>query len=424
MTMPPVYSVSQVVAMMKDCLEHRFPSVDIEAEISNWRVYPSGHSYFALKDEGSQLNAVLFARVPCDCRAKLGDGRRVKVRGRISVYPQRGECQFVVTRIKVAGEGELMAKYLALKEKLAAEGLFDSARKRPLPRLPRRIGLVTSQAGAVVHDMCRVLTRRFPNLQIRIFPAQVQGADAPPSLVAGVAYFARNADWRADLVIIARGGGSFEDLFCFNDETLVRTIAACPVPVISAVGHETDFTLCDFAADVRAGTPSIAAELAVPLLSDMKKHLGEASEALSRTLRHRGDIEGERLERASKRLVNALRNAGDNAAQHMDRLSERLSLALKNGGSAAAQQMARFAERLDSAVKLAYERQVSALEKAAARLKLLSPYAVLERGYSLTTDSSGAVVTDASQLASGDAITTRFSRGSVQSTVSAIADEA
>ena len=194
--------------------------------------------------------------------------------------------------------------------------------------------------------------------------------------------------------------------------------------MISAVGHETDFTLCDFAADVRAGTPSIAAELAVPLLSDMKKHLGEASEALSRTLRHRGDIEGERLERASKRLVNALRNAGDNAAQHMDRLSERLSLALKNGGSAAAQQMARFAERLDSAVKLAYERQVSALEKAAARLKLLSPYAVLERGYSLTTDSSGAVVTDASQLASGDAITTRFSRGSVQSTVSAIADEA
>ena len=273
--MPPVLTVSQLVSEIKSSLEHSFRTVDLEAEISNWRPYPSGHCYFSLKDSGAQISAVLFASVPCDCRDRLCDGRRVKVRAQVTLYPQRGDLQLKILRIKVAGEGELMAQYLALKAKLEAEGLFDRSRKRPLPPMPRRIGLVTSPAGAVVHDMCRVLTRRFRNLEIRLFPAQVQGVDAPRSLIAGLAYFNSlfddpdEAAWRPDLVIVARGGGSFEDLFCFNDEGLVRAIAASRAPVISAVGHETDYTLCDFAADKRAGTPSIAAETAVPELASV-----------------------------------------------------------------------------------------------------------------------------------------------------------
>ena len=418
MEMPPVYSVSQVVAMMKTCLESKFPSIDIEAEISNWRRYPSGHCYFALKDDGAQLNSVLFARVPCDCRDALADGRRVKVRGRISVYPQRGECQFVVLRIKLAGEGELMAKYLALKAKLEAEGLFARERKRPLPKYPRRIAVVTSPAGAVIHDMCGVLTRRFPNLEIRLFPAQVQGADAPRSLIAGVTYFSDlTRDWIPDLLIVARGGGSFEDLFCFNDEGLVRAIAACPIPVISAVGHETDFTLCDFVADVRAGTPSIAAEIAVPVLDDICRRLAAAAETLAERLRSRADAAAQHLDRLSDALVAAMRSRLERASMHIDAQARSLSSSLRNAAETANVRLAHLSDRLPRALELALERAESRLERDRSRLELLSPYAVLKRGYSLTTDSAGNVVKDASSLAADDVITTRLMNGFVDSRV-------
>lgn len=419
--MPPVFTVSQVVAMMKDCLERRFPSVDIEAEISNWRLYPSGHCYFALKDAGAQIGAVLFARVPCDCRASLCDGRRVKARGRISVYPQRGECQFVVTRIKLAGEGELMAKYLALKAKLENEGLFASTRKKPLPRFPRRIAIVTSPAGAVIHDMCGVLTRRFPNLEIRLYPALVQGADAPRSLVAGVEYFSRLAvsegDWKPDLLIVARGGGSFEDLFCFNDEALVRTLAACPIPTISAVGHETDYTLCDFAADVRAGTPSIAAEIAVPVLDEIKRSLTASAAALAERLRSRGDALSQHLDRLSDALAASMRSRMERTSEHLAAASRSLSASLRTGVESASMRVSHLTGRLPRAVSIACERAEARLERDRSRLSLLSPYAVLERGYSLTTDASGGVVRDAGALRPGDMITTRLMQGTVRSCV-------
>ncbi len=416
--MPTVYSVSQVVAMMKTCLEARFPSIDIEAEISNWRRYPSGHCYFALKDAGAQLGAVLFARVPCDCRDALCDGRRVKVRGRLSVYPQRGECQFVVLRIRLAGEGELMAKYLALKAKLEAEGLFARGRKRPLPKFPRRIAIVTSPAGAVIHDMCGVMSRRFPNLEIRLFPAQVQGADAPRSLVAGVTYFSEpGRDWKPDLLIVARGGGSFEDLFCFNDESLVRAIARCPVPVISAVGHETDFTLCDFVADVRAGTPSIAAEIAVPLLGDVRRRLADASAAMSERLRNRVDAAAQHLDRLSGSLAAAMRSRLERSRLLVEANGRSLAAALRTAAETASMRLGHLAERLPRSLALACERAASRLERDRARLELLSPYAVLKRGYSLTTDASGNVVRDAAALAPGDRISTRLANGAVESRV-------
>ena len=415
--MPPVYTVSQVVAMMKDALERKFPSVDIEGEISNWRVYPSGHSYFVLKDEGAQLNAVLFARVPCDCRARLADGRRVKIRARVTMYPQRGECQLVVTRIKIAGEGELMARYLVLKAKLEAEGLFDSRRKKPLPKFPRHIGIVTSPSGAVVHDMCRVISRRFPNIEITLFPSLVQGEDAPKSIIEGLKYFNSAQDDDFDLLIVARGGGSFEDLFCFNDEALVRSVASSRIPVISAVGHETDFTLCDFAADFRAGTPSIAAEIAVPQLCDVKKRLEDFSSLMLRDMRNVCDFAQQRLDRASGDIATLLSSRFENTRLGLE--SARLSLraSLRAAAESFSARLQADAEKLPRALDLAFERAKTKFDKISSHLALLSPYAVLERGYSITLDSNGGVISDASSVSPGDQISTRLAHGPLISRV-------
>ena len=421
--MPPVLTVSMLVAAIKTSLERGFRTVDVEGEVCNWRSYPSGHCYFSLKDEGAQIDAVLFASVPCDCRGMLGDGRRVKVRAQATVYPQRGGLQLKVMRIRIAGEGELMARYLALKAKLEGEGLFDRARKRPLPQMPRRIGIVTSPAGAVIHDMCRVLTRRFPNLEIRLFPAQVQGSDAPRSLVAGIAYFdslaagSPDGAWRPDIVIIARGGGSFEDLFCFNDESLVRAVAASKTPVISAVGHETDFTLCDFAADVRAGTPSIAAEISVPEISSVRDRIRDCSQSLAAALGARADAAGQRIDRLSDSLVGSLDRRLDEARHRLAALSPRPALALKGKAGLAARTLEALSGRLGRAGSLACERAATRIASASRSLTHLSPFGVLERGYSLTTDEKGVVLRDASLVPAGTRVTTRLAKGSLVSVV-------
>lgn len=371
-------TVSGLTAHIKQMLEGAFGKIYVEAEISGWKRYPSGHCYFTLKDEGAQISAVMFASAFERCRAKSGlkDGAKVIVYANVSVYPPRGAYQLIVLAAKLAGEGDLMQRYLELKAKLEAEGLFAAARKRALPYLPRRIAIVTSEAGAVIHDMCTVLTRRFPALNIRLFPALVQGAEAPESIIRGIEYFnslLESGDWKSELLIIARGGGSFEDLFCFNDETLVRAVAASRIPTISAVGHETDFTLCDFAADVRAGTPSIAAEIAVPVLSELMQRLDMCEDKLSASLRGKGEY----------------------FAQRIDHLALSLQMSLK----------------------FALQSLSSRLEKAEAKLCAYSPYGVLERGYSLTTTADGAVVKDASTLSPGDIVNTRFQSGSIRSTV-------
>lgn len=369
---PETIGVSELTRRIKAALEGNFGAVDVEGEISGWKVYPSGHAYFTLKDEGAQIGAVMFAGALNACvQAKLfKDGAKVKVRGGVSVYPPRGNYQLVVRRMKLLGEGDLMQKYLELKAKLQAEGLFDSSRKRTLPYLPKRIGICTSEAGAVIHDMVRVFTRRFPRLHIRLFPCVVQGAETPASVMRALAYFA--GEWRPDLIVIARGGGSFEDLFAFNDEALVRAIAASPVPTVAAIGHESDFTLAELAADRRAGTPSIAAEIST----------------------REFDKEWERLTRYEAAMKNAIVAKGEWFAQRLDHLGDILA----------------------SSLSMYRERAAARFERAAARLSLLSPYAVLDRGYALVTASDGSVVKDAGQVAAGDELQVKLHRGELKVT--------
>lgn len=399
---PKPYTVSSLTSELKTALETRWSHIYLEAEISGWRLYPSGHAYFTLKDSGAQISAVMFKSSYEAClrkhpgiEAQLKDGAKVLVYGNVTVYAPRGNYQLVVLAAKLVGEGDLMQQYLELKAKLEAEGLFDPARKRLLPFMPRRIGLVTSEAGAVIHDMCTVLMRRFPALEIRLYPSLVQGGGAPASIIAGIRYFNSDEEWKADLLIVARGGGSFEDLFCFNDETLVREVAASKIPTISAVGHETDFTLCDFAADKRAGTPSIAAEIAVPCLADLKAQISDC-----------------RL-----RLVSALRGKGEFFAQRVDQLSDALGASLEIALANSERRLARVTPRLEPALKLHMQRAEARVQKAEAQLRAYSPYGVLERGYSLTTADDGSVVKDASVLKNGDVLTTRFAKGTVSSVV-------
>ena len=392
----PRYTVTSLTADIKRALEDGYRRIILDGEISGWRRYPSGHCYFTLKDDGAQISAVMFASSYESCKARDGlkDGAKVSVFGNVTVYPPRGNYQITVLSAKLAGMGELMQRYLELKEKLGKEGLFDASRKRPLPFMPRRIGIVTSEAGAVIHDMCTVLARRFPNVHVRLFPSLVQGDTAPASIVAGIRYF-NSGEWTPDLLIVARGGGSFEDLFCFNDESLVREVAASKVPTISAVGHETDYTLCDFAADVRAGTPSIAAEISVPVLADIVSQLADLKGAMASALRSRGEFFAQRVDHLSVSLATALTLAASNAANRIERAKPRLSAALT----------------------LRLQRDVARLEKAEAKLVAYSPYGVLERGYSLTTAADGSVVRDAATLKEGDVLVTRFAAGVATSVV-------
>ena len=372
-------SVTLLSVELKNAVERRFPRVFVSGEISGWKTYPSGHAYFTLKDDGAQISAVMFrsSLERCKSASALKDGAKVLVYAGATFYPQRGNCQLVVYAAKLEGEGDLMRRYLELKAKLEAEGLFDQSRKRTLPFMPRRIGIVTSPAGAVIHDMCRVMSRRFPYVEIRLFPAVVQGDAAPASLVAGLDYFAaearRDGGWKAEVVIVGRGGGSFEDLFSFNDESLVRAVASSPIPVISAVGHETDFTLCDFAADLRAGTPSMAAELAVPVAADILRRIASSRSS----------------------IASSLRGIYENGAQKIDYSVERMARALKM--------------RLSD--------MESCMREAKAKLSLLSPYSVLERGYSLTTDANGKAVTSAESVRKGDIVRTRLAKGEIVSVV-------
>ncbi|MBQ5530616.1 MAG: exodeoxyribonuclease VII large subunit [Kiritimatiellae bacterium] len=370
-------SVTALAAAVKSALETGFSRLFVEGEISGWRPYPSGHVYFTLKDAGAQMPAVMFKGnfVRCKARERLRDGAKVLVYATATLYSQRGTCQLVVLDAKVAGEGDLMQRFLELKARLEAEGLFAPERKPPLPRMPRRIAMATSLAGAVVHDMCRTIARRFPRVEIRVFPCAVQGAEAPRSVVAALERInAPSPDgWRADLAIVARGGGSFEDLFCFNDESLVRAVAASRIPVISAVGHETDYTLCDFAAARRAGTPSIAAEMAVPELAPIEQS----------------------LERAKTAMAAALRGKYRWFAQCVDGYSDRLASSLKYSLSSAE----------------AHLREIS------SKIALLSPYSVLGRGYSLVTDAKGRVVKSGSDVAPGDMIDIRLAEGAVSAKV-------
>lgn len=417
--LPHVWTVSELTHQLRQLLETRYAVIDVEGEVSGAKRYPSGHLYFTLKDADAQLSAVMFKGSLEACAAKDGirDGAKIKVRGKLSVGG-RSQYQLIVRRARLLGEGELMQRYLELKAKLEGEGLFAPARKRPIPFLPHRIGVVTSPAGAVVHDICRVLMRRDPHLEIRIFPATVQGASAPASVMAGLEYF--NAAWRADVIIFGRGGGSYEDLFCFNDEALVRCVAASAVPTIASIGHETDFTLCDFAADLRAGTPSMAAELAVPVHAELARKLATSGARLLASLRGKYEWYAQRVDMLDDDLRTALTNRAQDLALQVSSLDgrlARLASGLQGRCDVSATRLAHLGEALAAALKMRLVTSDSALKELDAKLRLLSPYSVLDRGYSLTTDENGAVLRDSSKVSAGARIHTRLQKGELISEV-------
>ena len=415
---PPgrVFSVTALTQSIRKNLlsnNEKLAGVWIEGEVSGNKIYGSGHRYFALKDTNATISCVLFAFNVGNCdegflaALKQGEaavnGLKVQAQGELDLNMGRGQYSFKVKRLRIAGQGDKMAAFNALKAKLEAEGLnkLDHPNlRRPLPFLPHRIAIVTSPSGAVIHDMCTVLTRRFPNLEIRLFPVKVQGEGAAAEIVGGIEFFNTSA-WVPDVLIVGRGGGSVEDLWPFNEAPVVYAVARSRIPVISAVGHESDTTLCDYVADLRAGTPSIAAERAVPVKAELVARVRDLAA---------------RLEKAPQQAYEAL-------VQRIDDLSFRLGAHLKEVSTAFENRLQRMALRLEPVISAVYQRAESRLKTAATGLRHLSPYGVLERGYSITLNAEGRVVRGVEGLAPGARLTTRLAGGSVDSVVEAVSQE-
>ena len=430
-----VYTVSELTLRLKVALEEAFPAVWVEGEISNLRTPGSGHSYFTLKDEGAQLSAVLFRGRGRRVRFDLEDGMQVLVFGGLDVYAARGQYQLVVEMMEPKGLGALQLAFEQLKRKLEAEGLFDEGRKRPLPAFPRVIGVVTSPTGAAIRDILNIIGRRFGDLHILIAPVRVQGDGAPGEIIQALLNLQAVAE--LDVIIVGRGGGSIEDLWAFNDEGVARAIVACCVPVISAVGHETDFTIADFVADLRAPTPSGAAELVVreklavvEALVDLYARLKQAITAEVAAYRERVEYLGRRrvltdparalrdLHRRLDELQGRLR-LGLRSSQRQVRhrvalatgaLRSRNPLARITGGAAL---LAQLRGRLIASAAHSVKVSRSRFAESVGRLESLSPLGVLARGYSLTRLSSGAVVRNAGQVAVGDPLEILLHQGAV-----------
>jgi exodeoxyribonuclease VII large subunit len=427
-------SVSELTSQLKHLVEQEFGAVTVEGEISNCRPSSSGHVYFTLKDDYAQLRSVLFRREARLLKFRLEDGLRVVARGRVSVYTVKGEYQLIVDAIDPHGLGALQAAFEQLKRRLQAEGLFESSRKRPLPVLPRRIGIVTSIDGAALRDMLRILTVRHPTANIVVRPARVQGDEAPYDLIRALRAIARVPG--IDVVIIGRGGGSAEDLWAFNDEGLARAIAACPVPVVSAVGHETDFTIADFVADVRAATPSNAAELVVDRADVFCARIERAEERLRAAMRRATSSVSQRADRLALRLnqwpikvelrdrdrqdlalrlQHAIVNATARKAQRFESLRRRLEL--RDIHRVVADLRARTTRAEHQLLSLATVRRHRAerhLATLAARLDALSPLAVLGRGYALCwNESRTAIIRSASTVHTGDRVRVTLAQGEI-----------
>jgi exodeoxyribonuclease VII large subunit len=428
-----IWRVADLVGAVRTTVERGYTDVWVEGEISNLRISESGHMYFALKDGDALLRIVMFRLQARLLRFKPENGMQVIARGRVTIYDQRGELQLSAEFLEPVGAGALQLAFEQLKNRLAKEGLFDRSRKKPVPQLPRRIGIVTSPRGAALHDMLNVLARRHENVGILIYPAQVQGESAPSEVAAGLKYFNRAKN--VDVIIVARGGGSIEDLAAFNDEGLARTIAASAIPVISAVGHETDFTIADFVADLRAPTPSAAAELVIESKHQLAEHLSHLHQRLARAARYRLLMSKSQLsELAQHGAFARMEDVIKRRAQRLDDLVYRLAAIYQR-------QLREYHRRLDVAAarvrhfdfrrslaitrtKLESGREALArvmhsqiaehrakLNQLAATLDALSPVKILDRGYALVFDSSGALIKDATKLSSGEQITGRVAHG-------------
>lgn len=417
-----IYSVSDLTHRIRATLEDEIGTVCVEGELSGFKIYPSGHAYFTLKDSGAQLSAVLFssARARLASDLILKDGLKVRATGAVTVYPERGQYQLIVRTLTPAGQGDVMRQFEELKARLQKEGLFDESRKCKLPFLPRRIGIITSPTGAVIHDMLTILNRRFPNVEVRLAPVKVQGSEAAPEIVQAIRYFNSergHATWSPDVIIVGRGGGSIDDLWAFNEESVVRAVADSTIPIISAVGHETDFTLCDFAADVRAPTPSAAAEIVLPPLSQVVQHLEELRTLLLRHLTQAAERRAQKTDTLNMRCSHALlntsrtmRNRMDQARNHLTRLHERMTHEQRNA-------LTRVQQRFQGILPYAIEKRRTHLQMISQQLNLLNPLAVLERGYSLTRLEDGTLVRSIEDVKQAAQIVTQTKDGFVTSTV-------
>jgi exodeoxyribonuclease VII large subunit len=438
-----IWPVHELVAQVCGLIEQEFADVWVEGEISNYRPAPSGHVYFTLKDADAQLPVVFFRRNAVLLRFRPEDGLHVLVRGRLSVYEQRGQMQLVAETMEPVGAGSLQLAFEQLKERLRAEGLFAADRKRPLPMFPRTVGIVTSPTGAVIRDFLNVVSRRHSGLNVLLCPAPVQGDSAPAEIEAALA--ALNASGLADLIVLARGGGSLEDLAAFNSERVARAISGSRLPVVSAVGHETDFTIADFVADLRAPTPSAAAELITEAQFRIAEYLSAQVRRLDRAagyqlLQARQRLSRVEIARAESRvsaLLHRFDQQLDDAVFGLDsaitaqlrrrqnRVAE-LAAAVSHHDprprlAHAREHLADFRARLKRSVERVLESSGARVGALDARLHSLSPLAVLDRGYALVFSDQGALIRSTAQLATGDHITTRLADGAFASEVESTA---
>ncbi len=395
-----VLSVSQVNNFIKSVIEQipLLERISVKGEISNCTVHrASGHIYFTLKDEGSLIKAVMFKGYADKLDFKLENGMKVVCHGKIHVFVRDGQYSLYVDSVKADGVGSLYEAFEKLKKKLDAEGLFDQRYKKSLPKIPLKVGVITSATGAAVRDIINISGRRFPMAKIFVYPSTVQGPTAAPSMIKAIDYFCN--EFPVDVLIIGRGGGSLEELWAFNDEKLARAIFACSIPIISAVGHETDFTIADFVADLRAPTPSAAAEIAVPEKSDIQRMLANVSKRTKTVLKAKTD--------SYRRILNTLSNSAQlkNPKTYFDQ--RRLYLG-------------NIEEKIDSSCKRIIEKKRAQLNTLSANAKALNPLGVLKRGYAAVFSENGKVITSKTSLNKGDKINLNFADGTVQSTVESV----
>lgn len=412
-----VLSVSDLNKYIREILEGRFPQLWLKGEISNFKAHTSGHFYFSLKDAKAQINAVMFRSYNTGLRFRPEDGMEVLVRGKITVYEPRGNYQIFCESMEPVGAGALQKAFEQLKAKLQREGLFDQARKRALPAHPRHIAIVTSPTGAAIRDMLNVLGRRHKGVHITVVPCKVQGDAAPGEIVQALTLAQKIRD--VDVIICGRGGGSIEDLWAFNDERVARAIAACRVPTISAVGHEIDFTIADFVADLRAPTPSAAAELVVANAADLIQRLTTLGRALKLAMFGRIEQAREQAKFFTHRLVDPQRMLQD-ASQRSDELLQRLEMSMRRAIEIRDAEMQPLSVRLGAAIRALVTARKEALARNMAVLDSLSPLKVLDRGFSMVVDGKGKIVTHAEELKAGDDVTVRMCKGSVTATVKTV----
>lgn len=386
-------------------------SVNIRGEISNFtNHYKSGHFYFSIKDEEAQVRCVMFSSYTSKLTFVPKDGMKVTAHGRVSMFVRDGQFIFYVDKLDADGIGDLYLKFEETKKKLTAEGLFDPSRKKTIPRYPRAIGVITSETGAAIQDIRNILSRRYPVAEMILYPSLVQGKDAEEDLCRGIEYFSKNRN--VDTVIIGRGGGSIEDLWSFNSEKLARKIFECSVPVISAVGHETDFTICDFVSDLRAPTPSAAAELAVPDIRDLKRQLGNVVKKMENTLSLRISSYRLKVEKCSKnRLLQSPLNLVDDKRMYTERMREKLCASMQRIIDNRTKKISNAEISLYSDIRYIYEKSRTDYVRLTAKLEALNPMSVISRGYSAVFDEDGALVKSTESVAVGDRLNLNVSDG-------------